>query len=704
MSQIQTEQRKKTVSIQKRERKCSVKFINPFDRKYNAAVKAYFNYMERLHLILKEKETKIFKILHDRTSPLWFQELTDKQCTLCDQLLDAIIDDTDERTFHRTQEILKNLGVYPSCPRRVLRTALILCNRNDISFVWILLELHFIRRPAKEVAGREKDYSINERLLLSAIAHLDMMTTLRGLEKVLPPKKKSLDLKPEDRTNRPKTLSKCPKSPYMNRQKVLVTGYTVPIQVQPHRDDFLGRYEKYRDPEFIIRNEESRWFSKRNGSQRNLFSSEYYFYSEEPEDTTSTTSVKSSTSASIVVKALLDDHIRNMITQIECCELLCPKHHEVDSQGMKLLQILKRDTPAQSVLMQAVRAQCAQWTEEELRADSKRQVESLLKRLINEAVTMAVIEPASECPECLKRFDMQKKLLKGQKCTCVETDSLDTLVTESMTNLNKRYFRFCDKSVAFEFDYDKILDNDTRREPSCPIKGAIQRALGVEQTESRADVDRAIEKFTKMTWDQEIKHWNDQMAQDNKKDTTCENTDPLEVDYIDTKDLSVLQNLLKRALRKLAEQPMYLLATFPDVDKLPILIAWIRKRYDVPVCAPERGMSLLESKHFWNCLIPYATHMRWPTRKDTGLQEAVTWDYKTRLESMTDKLMYKFYRKFKNVQIQEGRLLWTSMVPYHAGADRFRRTFSAYFPNCEPDVLPLVHPWRSFEYRSMTKL
>uniref|UniRef100_A0A182NPD3 DUF4771 domain-containing protein n=1 Tax=Anopheles dirus TaxID=7168 RepID=A0A182NPD3_9DIPT len=352
--------------------------------------------------------------------------------------------------------------------------------------------------------------------------------------------------------------------------------------------------------------------------------------------------------------------------------------------------------------MQAVRAQCAQWTEQELIEDGKRQVESLLKRLVDEAVTMAILEPAKQCPECQERFAMQQKLLKGQKCTCAESESSETLVSESVAQLKQRYFRFCDKPVPFEFDHDQIMGREKHQEPVCPIKCAIQRALGVEQTESGADVDQAIERFAKMTWDEETKHWREQMARKSvRQESTSATTDPLELDYFDTKDVSVLQELLKRALRRLADHPLYLLASFPNVDQLPILKAWIRDRYGVPITAQERSIALLESKHFWDYLIPRATGMRWPTRKDTGLRLEVNWDYKTKLESMAGSMMYKFYRKYKTVQIQEGRLWWTSMVPYHAGPDRFRRTFSAYFPNCEPELFPLVRPWRPFEYRAM---
>ncbi|XP_053659726.1 uncharacterized protein LOC128708771 [Anopheles marshallii] len=712
MSDEEINKRRKTVFIQHPKRSTSSKSGDAFDRKYKVAVKAYHNFMEGLNLVLKEKEAKMSKILRKRSTPFWFQELTDEQCAICDQVLDAIADDTNERTFHRTETLLRKLGIYPICSKRILRTALILCSGNDISFIWILLELHYIRRPGKDSTHRLKDYTINERLLLSAIAHLDMMTTLRGLEKILPPKKSVqgsslVEVKGAEMSSPKPSRSRC-KSPYLTRQKVIVTGYTVPVQVHPHCDEFLGRYEKYRNPEYVIRNEESRWFARYGGSGRNLSSCDYFYSADDTQDIASTASSDHSiTSASAVVMRLLDDQIRNTIARQECCQKLCPKHHQLDEQSVQLLGILKRSTAARDVLMQAVHAQCVQWADKELQDDAKRQVESLLKRLVDEAVTMAILEPVNECPECRDRFELQQKLLKAQKCTCVASEGSDTLVPESMTNLNQRYFKFCDKSVPFEFDYDSIFRGYELREPVCPIKSAIQRALGLEASGTIRDMDieQAIEKFAKMTWDEEKKHWQEQMAKDVRpQEFPPVTTDPLEVDYIDTKDLGFLQDLLKRALRRLAENPKYLLATFPCADQLPILKAWIRARYGVPITPKERKSALLESKHFWNYLIPRATTMRWPSRKDTGLKLQVNWNYKSKLESMAGNLMYKFYRKFKNVQIQEGRIWWTSMVPYHSGPDRFRQTFSAYFPNCEPEMIPQVRPWCPFQYRSMPKV
>uniref|UniRef100_A0AAG5DML4 Uncharacterized protein n=1 Tax=Anopheles atroparvus TaxID=41427 RepID=A0AAG5DML4_ANOAO len=640
----------------------------------------------------------MLKILRKRSSPMWFQELTDEQCSICDQILDAIGDDLDERTFHRSKGLLRKLGIFPLCQDRITRTALMLCNRNDISFLWLLLELYYIRRPGRTgTTELEAGYSINERLLLSSIAHLDMMTTLRGLDMILPPRKRLNSDKVEDKKTGTALSSKespLISSPYKKPFVVKKTGYTVPLKMHPHRDEFLGRYSRYRDPEYIVRNEESRWFAKCSGSGRNLFSCKGYI-SVSQDATESETETESLHSAEAIVKALLDENIRKMIDRVECCKMLCPKHHTLDEGCTNLLWSLQRNTPVREALMASVRSQCARWKEEELRSDGKRQVENLLSRLVDEAVSLAILEPAGNCPDCWQRFDMQQKLRLGQKCVCSTSEDKATIRATSMEETKQQYFKFSkiDSSHPYQFHYGNIFEDDEERQKeqlACPIKSAIRRTLLVENDTENVDVDHAIDNFMRSTWHEELKNQRERLVEEQNKlkQMQPQETDLLSKDYIETKDATVLQKILKSALRRLAEHPMYILATFPEVDKLPILIAWIRDRYGVPIGPSERAAALLESKLFWDTLIPRATAVRWPTRKDTGLKSTINWNYKKKLEAKAGKLMCTFQRRFKNVQVQEGRLWWTSMVPYHAGADRFRQTFSAYFPNCEPSIVP----------------
>ncbi|ETN63179.1 hypothetical protein AND_005117 [Anopheles darlingi] len=640
------------------------------------------------------------KILHQRTSPLWFQELTDEQCAVCDQFLDAIADDTDEQTINRSKGLLRSMGVFPLCPSNIVRTALILCNRNDISFLWTLLELHYMRRDAATAdPSSPKNYSTNERLLLSAIAHLDMMTTLRGLDKILPVKAPTEGLKSSE-----KKATEAPRqhppgsSPYLKRHTVKKTGYTVPVRFQPHKDEFLERYERYRDPEYVIRNEATRWFARYN-SRRSLSSGERYLFSSETETETGTESTEenSNGSAEAIAQRVLDGAIRDLIKRVDCCQVLCPKHHAVsDEKCAELRTLLQRDSPTRAALMEAVEAVRTKWAEEE-RPKQKPydHVDDLLKHVIDKAVTLAILDPGNDCTECRQRYEMQQALLQGEQCVCLPDDNAAPAILSASASKGL-YFRFQDWPVPFKFDYRKILGSS--HDARCPIKDTIKRAFDLQGSSSGSTTtSEGIERFVKMTWKEELNHWEEQMEESRKlaKNRTIEPRNPLDVNDIDTKNPRELKQLLKRALNELAKNPKYILATFPDAYKLPILVAWIRYRYACPLSPEERNTALLASRYFWEFLIPHATSARWPVRDDVGYDAKVNWNYKQKLEAKVAILMKRFFRRLKRVDIQEGRLWWTSMVPYHAGPDRFRRTFYAYFPNCEPKAIPLVRPWRT---------
>uniref|UniRef100_A0A182FW59 DUF4771 domain-containing protein n=2 Tax=Anopheles albimanus TaxID=7167 RepID=A0A182FW59_ANOAL len=655
--------------------------------------------MEGLHLMLQEKEDNIMKILRQCSRPLWFQELTDQQCAVCDQLLDALGDDTDERTVYRSKRLLRSLGIFPLCPSNILQTALILCNRNDISFLWTLLELHYMRREeATADSSSPMNYSTNERLLLSAIAHLDMMATLRGLDKILPAKPPIDQLKSNEKkaTGSPgeRLASQPESSPYHKRQTVKKTGFIVPVRFQPHKDEFLERYERYRDPEYVIRNEASRWFA-RYDARRSLSSGEGFLSSSEMETESGRTSAREDSNGS--TRAIAHGEIQELIKRVDCCQLLCPKHHALsDERCAELWTLLQRDTSTRAALMEAAEAVRTKWAaEEQPKQEAHEHVGDLLKHVIDKVVTQAILDPANDCTECRQRYEMQLALLRGERCVCPPKDSSEPAVLSASASKG-RYFRFQDWPVPFRFDYRMILG--PRRNTHYPIRDTIRRAFDLHVSASGSTTtSEGIERFVKKTWKEELNHWNEQMEESRRLDNnhSIKPRNPLDVNDIDTKNPRDLKQLLKRALHELAKNPKYILATFPDAHKLPLLVAWIRQRYACPISPEERRTALLASRYFWEFLIPHATSARCPVRDDAGYEAKVNWNYKQKLEAKTTTPMNRFYRRLKKLDIQEGRLWWASMVPYHAGPDRFRRTFYAYFPNCEPKAVPLVRPWRT---------
>ncbi|XP_062562343.1 uncharacterized protein LOC134225919 [Armigeres subalbatus] len=672
-----------------------------FDEKYHAAIQAYQNYMEGFTLMLAQNERKMNQILDGRAIPLWFQELSDNQVESMNGLLEAIRDDIDEGTIVRCRESIRSLGVYPLCPANIFQEALIMSHANDLSFLWFLLELHYSK-------NRQQGYSNNERLLMSAICHLDMMTTLRGLESVLPPpvpRKKTRARRSCESLGWP-TDARHYCSPYLEPQRV-----REPRKQCFRRKDFrapfcLDRYKQYRNPDFVIPNEASRWFAKQVRANQTPAPEQTGEDQKELMQRKIPLTISACGSAELIVRELLNDQIALMVGREEEYQQLCRKHQDMDRRRKKLMDLLtKRSNVREKLNEEVKKAQDEQKQSDEL-ARENRLIHILLRKLIDDSVVTCMITPRGNCPECWASFERQRKLLDGTQCSCDKEPGIFCL--RSMLKKNQKqsmlkYFHCCRGTVPFEFDYRKILEDDVQR-PGCPVKKAIRIALGMEEN---GDVDEsaAVDRCMKEMWRCELKLWNERFLKGREEaEEKKTEIDLLDFECIESKDPEFLQQLLKRALLKLCEHPKYVLATFPEAYRVPFLTAWMQNRYGAVPSKWDRDQLLHESKFFWEWLIPRVTAMRWPVCKDLGMHGRVNWNYKTRLERKAQQQLSAFYRKFKRVQMLENRLFWSTMDPYRTNVDRFRQVFFDYLPNCEPLIGPMVRPWLQHEYRPMESL
>ncbi|KAL1377927.1 hypothetical protein pipiens_004096 [Culex pipiens pipiens] len=306
-----------------------------YDERYKTAVAAYQNYMEGLQLVLSENELKMQKVLKHHSVPLWFQELSNEQVQAADALLEALRDDLDEGTHFRCRSLIRSLGVYPLCPAWVFKEAVPMSSGSDISFLWFLLGLHYSKNASS-------DYSTNERLIMSAICHLDMMTTLRGLEEVLPPRAQE-KASPEISLSSTchdwhRNVDHC--SPYLEPLRVpdpRPKNWTGVRNFHPEAAFSLSRYAPYQDPHFIIPNEASRWFAKRTaGNQTTSF--DEAVQTEEAEDPTP----EVCDSAEQIVRELLNDQLGLMVRKEDERADLCRKHRDMEKRRRKLLGLITK--------------------------------------------------------------------------------------------------------------------------------------------------------------------------------------------------------------------------------------------------------------------------------------------------------------------------------------------------------------------------
>lgn len=123
--------------------------------------------------------TKSIKnFLKSLDSPTWYRGISKSQKDAADSLLKALSNDFQQKTTFRVEKLLKEIGLIPLPDKSLLIKLINLCGQSDLAFLWFLMEILYNKNP--------NNYSVNEQIILSCIAHLDMNFTLRGLDRLLP--------------------------------------------------------------------------------------------------------------------------------------------------------------------------------------------------------------------------------------------------------------------------------------------------------------------------------------------------------------------------------------------------------------------------------------------------------------------------------------------------------------------------------------
>uniref|UniRef100_A0A1A9VCA0 DUF4770 domain-containing protein n=1 Tax=Glossina austeni TaxID=7395 RepID=A0A1A9VCA0_GLOAU len=221
---------------------------------------------------------RVASFLRKRDLPGWYRALSKFQIHSICELHKSLSDDYEQLTTHRTAHCMRQLGLHPQVSSANLRVILELSKANDLAFLWFLMERHYqkTKRCAcheEELDDTKQTYSINEQLIMSAISHLDMVTTMRELVKVLPPpqppgyaqrkKKQGKEQKAQLNNNKArKPTSGCKYIlPYFS--KLTFPVLKIPKLTAKPRDMkvYSPFFEKCKDRNYHVRDEGTRWYA-----------------------------------------------------------------------------------------------------------------------------------------------------------------------------------------------------------------------------------------------------------------------------------------------------------------------------------------------------------------------------------------------------------------------------------------------------------
>ncbi|EDX08342.1 GD11748 [Drosophila simulans] len=146
----------------------------------------------------------------------WYMGISAKQEATMSTMSESLRDDFEQGTGEKMFKALISLGLQPVISKKKISRIVQLSRNNILAFLFFVMEGYYKTKQKDGV------YSINEQLIMNAIAKIDMMPTIRALDLVLPqaPVKKQ---DPQTQslasltTERPKKKPS-KKSPYFLRQ------------------------------------------------------------------------------------------------------------------------------------------------------------------------------------------------------------------------------------------------------------------------------------------------------------------------------------------------------------------------------------------------------------------------------------------------------------------------------------------------------
>lgn len=482
-----------------------------------------------------------------QVGPAWFQELSKSQIAAADALFIAVSDETESCQYQRCRDVLSNIGLCPLPKKRDIVAAIRLSRNNDLAFLWFLYESVY---PCDEIVSR-KYFSLNERLILSSICHLDMMTTLRELDRILP--------KPSIRTITEVTLKpkkrvtyECPYDEPVPIPKVQPERFYRPPRRQHPKFEL---YQNYKDPFFVIQNETNRWYA-----DERLLPSE----------------------GKNIAKQLICDQI-NRIGEDHDLNLngLCTKHRE---EASKFNQLLKKalNKPSEVELndydsfergvIYGLLTELSE-TEKKFRdnigkVENEAMMQTRLAQIAENASNLKYLHLCEKCNECVRSKELCCKDYKHS----IDAKPNEKIETSNHENQIK-FFHRPSSASPFEFDYEKIFATTFLNDCGV-VRNSINIALDLDK---HLTEDNSITVCLQDMWNSQFTQWNEkhQREWEERQQRVVADCDKI------GKNKRKIFQLLSEAIALMRKNPKYVLASLPNADRLTILKEWILQRFGI---------------------------------------------------------------------------------------------------------------------------
>ncbi|KAG5898297.1 hypothetical protein JTB14_008640 [Gonioctena quinquepunctata] len=216
------------------------------DRKEERSKREFKNFVIKRKRYDREKAKTMHTYIKAMWGPDWYQELSPKQLKTAERFQCCITQDSKDKTMNQTKENIAILGLVPRPNPKKISLALNLCCGSDVEFLLILYQL---------LDPERQTYSINDKLLLSAVVHLTMSETLRELHVRIP--------------SPPRKIKVVEKSQESIKKNTYKSPYLEPYTFKPEPQKYTGVYENKH-----IQRPESPYFSYVEALRKEIESTE----------------------------------------------------------------------------------------------------------------------------------------------------------------------------------------------------------------------------------------------------------------------------------------------------------------------------------------------------------------------------------------------------------------------------------------------
>ena len=487
----------------------------------------------------------------NQVGPAWNQELSETQTLAADGILNALCYDYESIQLKRCQQLLSAIGIDPVPKKSDIMKSIKFSRGNDLAFLWFLYDSVYNKCDA---IGTVKKYSQNERLLLSCMCHLDMVATLRELDRMLP--KLPVKSKPKAiKIIRRKVKYELPYDEPVPKPKIQPVRFFSPPQ-NPHPK--FARYQKYKDSSHIIENEASRWFANE------LLTSQ----------------------SQNVARGILCDEISRVVAgkfdREKIFNSMCEKHRiEATKFHRMMTKIMneKMNPNAEEIIDESLRdfdlfergvIYGCQLEVSKAETEFRDDVEQYQKRIMMETIVRKAIEAAADlkyihlCQNCEKCVEGRKISQAIEPCDEVKATS------QSIVENEIKFFHRPTLTSPLQFDYEKIFATSFLDDLGV-VRNSVNAVLKLD---THLTEDNAISICLRDMWQSELKLWHEKQ----QRELDERNRIPSNCDGIGKSKQNVFR-LLTKALAFMDKNPKFILASLPDAHRLPILREWALRRY-----------------------------------------------------------------------------------------------------------------------------